>query len=1248
MDIESIKAMLKKILLTLLLISFFWLTVRHAHAQCVILEPGFRTITSSKGCAPYTVQLETTYRLPIPGTQYFVDWGDGTPIESYTQTNTTGVVVTHIYPLASVDCGYDVVIDASNSCNPLGSVPVVRTEVVVWAKDEVSIGPSVLRVCQGVAHNFSFTDNSQWNCFPRATRENKEPRWIQWIYGTGPLANQIPGIQVNGILPGAFPYLNPAPFTNPSYNVIAPGQASLTINVPATTVADIGKEFEVTLKNWNQCNPYDDNVLDGNGFNPVSGDLVNGDKPAQVATARVVIVPVPQPDFVTRLGNAAGPIKTIFCIDDNIYFDDETPSIAGASYRYTWEFYDNATGTGAPLSTSTSSNPTFSYPTSGQKYIRLRVRDQNAAGSCLNSTFKVIDISPSRIAQIGVTDLSNNPITPDFCQQAVAPFNTFQVRFADVSTGTVTPTTEWKWEFYNESNVLVRQVPNVGFSSTPLGPQDQSYVNKGIYRVRLRIRDNLTDCESSDEKIVRVYEKPIPLFIADRVCEGNPTPFTESSTLNAISGESIILREWDFNYNGTTFNKDPAFDNRTSFTRTMGAGTYQVALRVTTNQNGCSDLAIIQVKVDAKPIASFTPNVSTGCGPLTVSFTNNSVLGQPEVIDRFVWEVDERGGLGFQPVATQRPTDPGFSATFVRKFQNPTTVNKLYDVRLRVFTANCENAATTQVITVSPGTISGFNELNYSPFSANCSPVTVNFRADNETQVLNPTDYSWKVSDVNGLVFQTSTGTNPAFNYSFSNLTDSYKDFSVNLVTTLSSTCNGDSTRMIRVSPVPTSLFVIDTLQFDCEKVKMRLTAIRKGLSAYHWVITENATTVVNITSTQDQIERTFNRPAFASADLAVQFSLDTKNFANCPSPVNSVPFTVPKQENISTSFLVTPASQSLPNATVAITNTTNVGPWKYLWDFGDKKTSTDPTVTSHTYDTYGVYVITLTVSSEYCIENYTQTIEILAIPPVVNFSYDPASGCAPLRVKFKNLSQFADPLTYEWDFGDGNTSKEVDPMHVYARPDDYTVTLSASNVTRQRITETKQRIIEVFPIPAAAFDIKPKVLYIPGGIMYTNNLSLDANTFFWDFGDNTFSSDPEPEHRYTEEGDYTIKLKAFNQYGCQDSTKLENIVKVVKGGQVLVPNAFSPNVGSVSGGGGLSDGKNDIFLPVMRGVTQFELLIFDRWGELLFESQDASRGWDGSHNGKLCQQDVYMYKLTASFENGEKIVRVGDVNLIR
>lgn len=1243
--------MVRKRLLQLLLAVFLVIPgfSINSYAQCGgIMEPGFAFLTSSRGCAPFTVNIQTLYLSSVPGTQYFIDWGDGTPEETYTQIGPAGVSIVHTYPNTSINCGYDVVIDASNACNPRGSVVPINTQVIVWTNDVISINPTIFRVCQGYAADVLFTDDSDWNCFPRATRENNEPRWIQWIYGTGPLGNQIPGVQVNSIVPGGFPYLNPAPAKNPIYPVLAPGQISLPINVPVTTPAELGKEFVITLKNWNQCNAYDNNLADANPFNPVSGNLVNGDNAPQVTTARIVIVPAPQPDFLTRLGGAGGPVQNIFCVGDNIYFDNETPGIAGASFANTWQFYDNVTGVGAPLSTSNSTNPIFAYPTSGQKLIRLSVRDQNAAGNCVAIVEKIITISPSLVAQIQVTDLLNVPITPDFCQNATVPLTTFQARFNDVSVGIATPTTQWRWEFYDETNTLIQQEPAAGFSSVPLGPFDRNFTNRGIYRVRLIVRDNVTSCETIDEVQIRVFEKPVPLFTATRVCAGVPTSFSESSTLQPINGETIALREWDFNYDGVTFTKDPAFDNQSTFTQSLGsAGTYQVALRTTTSQSGCSDIYVVPVVVDPLPLASFIPDLTSGCSVLTVSFTNTSVNGQPDVVQRFVWEVDEKLGLGFLPIATQLPTDPAFSAIFIHDFENITTSNKLFDVRLRTVTVNlCETISAPVTITVFPGTRSGFISTNYSPFNNNCSPQTVNFSVDAQTQSLNPLEYRWRISDNTGVIDDISSGTTPAFSYLFTNATQSLKDYNVMLITTLASGCFGDSTRTIRISPVPSSLFTIDTLQFDCNVMQIKLSAIQKGLSSYHWVIKENGITTIDATTSGDQLDHTFNRSP--STDLAVQFSLDTKNFANCQSIISIQSLTVPAKDIINASFTVSPASQSLPGSTVSINNTTSPGPWNYQWDFGDGTSSADPTVNSHTYGTYGVYTIRLTVTNNVCVETQIQQIEIFAIPPVVDFTYDPSSGCVPLTVNFTNLSQFADPATYQWNFGDQITSKAINPTHTYYQPGKYSVSLSASNVTGQTVTENKQAIIEVFPRPNAEFEIKPKLVYIPGGILYTNNQSFEATRFEWDFGDGTLTSEYEPEHKYKNEGFYTIKLVAYNEYDCSDSTIQENTVKVQKGGQVLIPNAFSPSQTSTASGGGVSDGKNDIFLPLTRGVVEFELMIFNRWGELLFESRDPDRGWDGTYNGKLCQQDVYIYKLAASYETGEKIVRVGDVNLIR
>jgi len=213
----------------LILLSFLVLFLPgKAWAQCGgIMEPGFQFLTSSRGCAPYTVNLETRYLSSVPGTVYYADWGDGSPVETFTQTNATDVIMTHMYPNSSIDCGYDLTIDASNACNPKGSVVPIVTQVIVWTNDVISINPQVFRVCQGFAESLSFTDNSDWNCFPRATRENSEPRWIQWIYGIGSAATRIPGVQVNGVTPGSYPYLDPEANRNPIYPVTSPGQVSL-------------------------------------------------------------------------------------------------------------------------------------------------------------------------------------------------------------------------------------------------------------------------------------------------------------------------------------------------------------------------------------------------------------------------------------------------------------------------------------------------------------------------------------------------------------------------------------------------------------------------------------------------------------------------------------------------------------------------------------------------------------------------------------------------------------------------------------------------------------------------------------------------------------------------------------------------------------------------------------------------------------------------------------------------------------
>jgi len=1249
----------------------FFFGLEESFGQCNTLKPQITIdFDTNQACAPVTVtKFDVTFYFTVPqnpaGIQIRYVWND--PANTITTIGMGNGLIPGVGN-TTFRANSTFTYNANNSCTITPTAFIIINGVLCptsqqiqtafyWGTDEegnanMSINPQNYDVCfNNPIVNARFSDNTEFNCNPviEPDQPNQLTRHVQFVYGTnhnpaatirnlsltdgGPQAlTNGAGALVTPVTRGLGPVTVTGGYFGPvqaiPFPANGPNAVTFPMSAPANVLNAVGNRFEVTLFNWNVCNPWN-----GDPLNPNYEDAVS-------TQAYIRIVDAPAPAFQTRdnLGNAT----TDFCINETIFMANQTPNVT--AYSYTWTFYDDAIGT-VVVGTRNSRNPTFVYTTGGQKLIRLRATNPAAQGSCIEETTRLVNITPALIADIQITDLNNVPITPHFCQSPVAPLTTFHVRFRDISTGTATAQTRWRWEFYNENNVVVRQEPTGGgYASASIGPFDIAYVNRGVYRIRLIIIDNVTQCETSDEVQVRVYENPAPTFTASRACEGEPITFTESSSLNAINGESIVSREWDFNYDGVTFSKDPAYDNQSTFPRLLGpGGVYQVALRVTTNQQACSAMFILPVRVNPLPIASFTPDVTSGCSILSVTFTNNSVIGQPDVIDRFVWEVDE--GSGYSILATQHPTDPGFSSVFTHNFENTASIDKLIDVRLRVVTVNgCERISPVSTITINPGTDAGFISLNYSPFNDNCSPELVNFIVDTRTQALNPTNYQWTVRDAGGLISQTNTNTTPSFSYNFVNDTQAVKDFFITLRATLPSTCFGDSTRTIRINPVPSSDFDIDTLIFDCFKMRLKYTAAQAGLVEYIWIVKENGITTYS--DNHSSFEYEVNRQGPAGSNLVVETTLQTKNLTNCQSGIRSKSVSVPKTDGINAQFTATPSTQTLPNSTITLSLTTP-GAWNYQWNFGDGTTATGATITSHTYTTYGTYSIQLTVSNGSCTANLSRSVTILAIPPVVDFSYAPPSGCVPLTVTFTNLSRYAEPDKYLWEFGDGQaTSKAINPTYTYYEPGVYTVSLSASNATGQVVKVTKQMIIEAYARPSAQFDIKPRLLHVPGGILYTKNQSFNAISFLWDFGDGTTSTEKEPQHSYKDEGEYSITLIATNQRGCSDSSTMESAVKVIKGGQVLVPNAFSPSLNG--SGNDQSVGKNDVFLPLMRGVTQFEMLIFNRWGELLFQSTDPDQGWDGYYKGKLCQQDVYMYKISAMLESGEKVVRMGDVNLIR
>ena len=149
-------------------------------------------------------------------------------------------------------------------------------------------------------------------------------------------------------------------------------------------------------------------------------------------------------------------------------------------------------------------------------------------------------------------------------------------------------------------------------------------------------------------------------------------------------------------------------------------------------------------------------------------------------------------------------------------------------------------------------------------------------------------------------------------------------------------------------------------------------------------------------------------------------------------------------------------------------------------------------------------------------------------------------------------------------------------------------------------------------------------------------NTTPGNNFYSWNFGDSTGSTDYSPYHEYTRVGTFNVLLVVTNLHGCIDS--VWSRVEVEQGTAIYLPNSFTPN----------DDGSNDIYRPVYYNQRTIKADIFNRWGELVFESQDLLKGWDGYYRGQLSQQDVYVYQCWIRFVDNHETERMGDLTLFR
>lgn len=280
-----------------------------------------------------------------------------------------------------------------------------------------------------------------------------------------------------------------------------------------------------------------------------------------------------------------------------------------------------------------------------------------------------------------------------------------------------------------------------------------------------------------------------------------------------------------------------------------------------------------------------------------------------------------------------------------------------------------------------------------------------------------------------------------------------------------------------------------------------------------------------------------------------------------------------------------------------------------------------------------------LKVNEQGCME--TSLPQEVKVKPDIIVSAENTEGCSPVKVDF-TASTNKPAESYLWDFDDGNSSTAQNPSNLFLNNQDvlrsFDISLKVLDPKGCENTAVYDSMVSVFPVPVAGYDFSPEEALITDPEVRFTNTSHAATSYAWDFGDSTYSAQPDPVHRYNAMDVYTTTLEVANDFGCTDTLSKPVTVTFDR---LFPPNAFSPNATleedrefRIHGDGVLEEG--------------YQLLIFNRWGEVIFESGSQHTGWDGKmENGDYAPAGVYTWVIQYIDFTGEKHKQQGNVTLL-
>ncbi|MET4082466.1 PKD repeat protein [Pedobacter sp. UYP30] len=632
---------------------------------------------------------------------------------------------------------------------------------------------------------------------------------------------------------------------------------------------------------------------------------------------------------------------------------------------------------------------------------------------------------------------------------------------------------------------------------------------------------------------------------------------------------------------------------------------------------------VVKITIIQPAKAEFTFGTAKGCSPFLLEAMNIKANSYPSN-DIYTWYADDvviGTGLAF----------PGYTIT---------GGNRTVTIKLVTSSKNACNIDTFEQI------FSTYDVLQASftqDLTEGCGPLKVTFK--NTSAPLTDATFKWDFG--NG---QKSTVADPGTIVFDADATG--KDTTYTITLTASTPCNTivkTSTVMVKAKAI--AVFSPDRTS-ACSPATINFSNTSPGNTNTYYFDFGDGTTSGPITD-KSSVSHVY------TTTMVKDYVVTMRAENNCGSASSS--YTVTISPNTIVPELVVNSNEKQGCAPLSVNlynNTSGANIFTYTFlnnTTGEKSTTVTtkaPEVVNHIFTTGGNYTVTLVATNGCSTATTTETITVYD-KPVLNFAADKTDGCDGLKVTFNNTAE--DGVGYLWDFGDGQTSTDNSPTHVYNGVGKrFTVTLTATNQLGCPTTATLPNYITLVSPPVADFTVKPgNSIAIPNYTFSFFDNSSEGAVWEWDFGDGVTSKLQNPVHLYPDTGTYRVNLKVYNKGGCA-STTYQTVRIIGVPGFLYLPNSFMP---------GSAKEELRTFKAKGRGVEQYKLSIFNKWGLLIFETSDISDGapslgWDGTYNGVAQPQGAYFWKAEVKFTNGsawkgmtykgEKARKTGVIYLIR